>query len=103
LAHGCSAVKEMYLDTYAEAFACAGFAPVVYDNRNLGPSDGLPRQEIDPRLQIRDYSDAVTFALCLSETDVERVGVWGSSYGGGHALTGGQAGAPLRRGSWRYA
>jgi predicted alpha/beta-fold hydrolase len=34
MAHGFSAVKEMYLDKYAEAFAHAGFASVVYDNRN---------------------------------------------------------------------
>ena len=76
----------MYLDKYAEAFAKAGFASVVYDNRNLGASDGMPRQEIDPWLQIRDYSDAITFAQCLRETDAERIGVWGSSCSGGHAL-----------------
>src|SRR5205085_3891978 len=64
----------------------AGFASVAYDNRNFGASDGLPRQEIDPWLQIRDYSDAITFAQCLSETDAERIGVWGSSYSGGHVL-----------------
>jgi uncharacterized protein len=86
MAHGFSAVKEMHLDEYAESFARAGFASVVYDNRNFGASDGLPRQEIDPWLQIRDYSDAVTFAQCLSETDAERIGVWGSSYSGGHVL-----------------
>ena len=40
MAHGFSAVKEMYLDRYAEAFANAGFACVVYDNRNFGASDG---------------------------------------------------------------
>jgi fermentation-respiration switch protein FrsA (DUF1100 family) len=86
MAHGFSAVKEMYLDKYADAFAKAGFASVVYDNRNLGASDGEPRQEIDPWLQIRDYSDAITFALTLDETDAERIGVWGSSYSGGHVL-----------------
>ena len=86
MAHGFSAVKEMCLDKYAEAFVKAGFALVVYDNRNLGASDGMPRQEIDPWLQIRDYSDAITFAQRLRETDAERIGVWGSSYSGGHVL-----------------
>src|SRR5713101_4051161 len=69
-----------------EAFAHAGFASVVYDNRNFGASDGQPRQEIDPWLQIRDYSDAITFALSLDQTDAARIGVWGSSYSGGHVL-----------------
>ncbi len=47
MAHGLSAVKEMYLDRYAEEFTKAGLACVVYDNRNLGASDGEPRQELD--------------------------------------------------------
>src|SRR5580700_11747165 len=67
MAHGFSAVKEMYLDKYADAFAKAGFASVVYDNRNFGASGGQPRQEIDPWLQVRDYSDAITFALSLDQ------------------------------------
>ena len=61
MAHGYSAVKEMYLDRFAEAFAKAGFAALVFDNRNFGASDGQPRQEIDPWRQIRDYRDAITF------------------------------------------
>ena len=48
MAHGFSAVKEMYLDRFAETFAAAGMAALVFDNRNFGASDGLPRQEIDP-------------------------------------------------------
>lgn len=86
MAHGFSATKEMYLDRFAEAFAGAGFAALVYDNRNLGASDGAPRQELDPIRQIRDYRDAISFAETLPETDATRMGVWGSSYSGGHVL-----------------
>ena len=86
MAHGFSAVKEMYLDKYAEAFAHAGFASLVYDNRNFGASDGEPRQEIDPWLQVRDYSDAITYARTLEQTDAARMGIWGSSYSGAHVL-----------------
>ena len=86
MAHGFSAVKEMYLDRFAEAFAAAGLACVVYDNRNFGASDGEPRQEIDPWQQVRDYRDAITYAETLEETDPARIGVWGSSYSGGHVL-----------------
>ena len=45
MAHGFSAVKEMYLDRFAEAFAAAGLAALVFDNRNFGASDDEPRQE----------------------------------------------------------
>ena len=86
MAHGFSAVKEMYLDRFAEAFAQAGLASLVFDNRNFGASDGEPRQEIDPWQQVRDYRDAITYAETLAETDPERIGVWGSSYSGGHVL-----------------
>ncbi len=86
MAHGFSAVKEMYLDKFAEAFARSGLASVVYDNRNFGASDGEPRQEIDPWLQVRDFSEAITFAQRQGETDAERIAVWGSSYSGGHVL-----------------
>jgi len=86
MAHGFSAVKEMYLDSFAEVFAAAGLAAIVFDNRNFGASDGTPRQEIDPWRQVRDYRDAITFAETLPETDATRLGVWGSSYSGGHVL-----------------
>jgi fermentation-respiration switch protein FrsA (DUF1100 family) len=86
MAHGFSAVKEMFLDRFAEAFASAGFAVVVYDNRNFGASDGMPRQEIDPWAQVRDYRHAITWACAQPEIDRGRIGVWGSSYSGGHVL-----------------
>src|ERR671926_669496 len=86
MAHGFSAVKEMYLDRFAEVFSTAGLAALVFDNRNFGASDGEPRQEIDPWRQVRDYRDAITFARGLPETDPARIGVWGSSYSGAHVL-----------------
>lgn len=48
MAHGFTGVKEQGLDKYAEVFAAAGLAVLVYDNRCFGASDGLPRQEVDP-------------------------------------------------------
>jgi len=86
MAHGFSAVKEMYLDSYAEVFAAGGLAALVFDNRGFGASDGEPRQHIDPWQQVRDYRDAMTFAGTLPQVDASRLGVWGSSYSGGHVL-----------------
>jgi fermentation-respiration switch protein FrsA (DUF1100 family) len=86
MAHGFSAVKEMYLDKFAEAFAAGGLNALVYDNRNFGDSDGTPRLEIDPWAQVRDYRHAITYAITLPETDASRIGIWGSSYSGGHVL-----------------
>jgi uncharacterized protein len=86
MAHGFSALKEMGLDSYAEIFAAAGFATLVYDNRNLGASDGEPRFEVDPIAQMRDYRHAISYAQTRPEIDAGRIGVWGTSYTGGLVL-----------------
>ena len=86
MAHGFSAVKEMRLDRFADAFALAGFASVVFDYRGFGGSDGEPRQDPDPHAQITDYRNAISYARQLPAVDGERIGIWGSSYSGAHVL-----------------
>jgi len=86
MAHGFSAVKEMYLDRFAEAFSEAGLACLVFDYRNFGESDGEPRQEIDPWSQVNDYRHALTWAASQPDCDSTRLGVWGTSYSGGHVI-----------------
>lgn len=86
MAHGWSAVKEMYLDDYAAKFANGGFVVVVFDYRNFGDSEGEPRGHIDPSMQIEDYKNAITWATLQPMVDAERIGIWGSSYSGGHVL-----------------
>lgn len=85
MSHGFSAVKELYLDTFAERFAQAGFVVVVFDHRGFGNSTG-PRQEADPILQSRDYRDVITWAGMRDDVDAARIGIWGTSYSGGHVL-----------------
>lgn len=87
MAHGFSAVKEMYLDKYADVFSDARLGALVFDNRNFGDSEGDPRYEIDPWQQVRDYRHAITYAISRDEVDEDRIGIWGSSYSGGHVLT----------------
>lgn len=86
MSHGFSAVKEQYMDRYAEAFVAAGLAVLVFDHPHFGASDGLPRGEVDPEMQIRAYRDAITFAVQQSGVDPNRVGAWGTSFSGGHVL-----------------
>ena len=86
MAHGFSAVKEMYLDNFAEVLAQAGLGALVFDNRNFGASEGEPRLEIDPWAQVRDYRHAISYARTRREVDGARIGIWGSSYSGGHVL-----------------
>lgn len=83
---GYGTTKEMFTDLYAEKFAAAGFAVLLYDHRGFGASDGLPRHEANPWQQVEDFRHAITHARSLGGVDGERIGIWGSSYSGGHAL-----------------
>ncbi len=84
---GFGCVKEMFADhDYPAVFAAAGFAVLVYDHPFTGESEGEPRQEIDPVAQQRAYQDAITFLSARSEIDAARIGIWGTSYSGGHVL-----------------
>lgn len=84
---GFAGVKEGFLgNPYHRVLADAGIAVLLYDHANTGASDGLPRQELDPVLQQRGYRDAITFLAGRDEIDADRIGLWGTSYAGGHVL-----------------
>ena len=85
LAHGWGAVKEMNLDYVAAALASAGIASVTFDHRGFGASTG-PRGDLDPEVQIEDYRAVLTIAADIEGIDSHRLGVWGTSYSGGHVL-----------------
>jgi uncharacterized protein len=86
MAHGYAGVKELGLEPFAKAFANAGFVVLVHDHRNFGASDGTPRGDIDPMRQIADWRRAISFLESLPMVDPTRIGLWGTSYAGGHAL-----------------
>jgi cephalosporin-C deacetylase-like acetyl esterase len=90
MSHGWSALKEMDLDAFAERFTSKlDLTCLVFDNRGFGASDtggGQPRLEIIPSVQQSDIQDAITYAQGRSEVDKDKIGIWGSSYSGGHVL-----------------
>lgn len=87
MAHGFSATRRDGLEPYAERFAAAGLAALVFDYRHFGDSGGQPRQLLDIRRQIADYRAAVRFARACPGLDAARIALWGSSFSGGHVLT----------------
>lgn len=86
MAHGWGMVSGGDLEDYAAVIADAGIAALTFDFRNLGASEGSPRQDIDPHRQVEDYRAAISFVRARPEIDGNRIGIWGSSYSGGHAL-----------------
>src|SRR5262245_36504433 len=61
MAHGIGSTKEMRLPPFAECFAAAGFAVLLFDYRYLGASDGAPRGQVFPEAQQEDYRNAITW------------------------------------------
>jgi acetyl esterase/lipase len=76
----------MYLDNFASKFASTGFVVTVFDYRFFGGSEGEPRAQLLWPEQIQDYRNAITWTMAQKEVDPARIGVWGTSYSGGHVI-----------------
>jgi dienelactone hydrolase len=86
LGHGLGATREMRLDAFAERFAQAGIAAMAFTYRHFGDSTGQPRQLLSIKRQLADWDAAIAHVKTRSDVDGGRVAVWGSSFGGGHAI-----------------
>ncbi|HST32750.1 MAG TPA: alpha/beta fold hydrolase [Solirubrobacteraceae bacterium] len=85
MGHGMSGTRRDRLGAFAERFAAAGVAALVFDHRGFGDSGGEP-DLFDPARQLEDWRAAIAFARSLPGIDGERVATFGSSMGGGNAL-----------------
>ncbi|GCD88179.1 alpha/beta hydrolase [Nocardioides sp. LS1] len=86
LGHGLGATKEMGLDAFARRFAQAGVAAMAFTYRHFGDSTGQPRQLLSINRQLADWDAAIAHAKTRTDIDGTRIAVWGSSFGGGHAI-----------------
>lgn len=85
MAHGLSGTRRDRLGAFAERFAAAGIAALVFDYRGFGDSAGKP-DLFEPARQLDDWRAAIAFARSLPGVDADRVATFGSSLGGGNAL-----------------
>jgi uncharacterized protein len=96
MAHGYAGVREHGLERFARVFAEAGFVVLVHDHRGFGASDGEPRYDVDPWRQIADWRQAISYLESHPAVDPDRIGLWGTSYAGGHAIVLGATDRRLR-------
>ena len=80
-------MKEMRLDVYAERFAAAGYACLLFDYRHFGGSSGRPRQLVSVPEQMADWEAAIAFARALPSVDPDWSWRSDPEFGGGHALS----------------
>jgi hypothetical protein len=86
MAHGYAGTRHHGLEAFAERFADAGYVVLLHDHRGFGGSGGEPRQDVNPWRQIADWRRALSYLQDRPEVDPERIGIWGTSFAGGHAL-----------------
>ena len=92
----------------APRFAAAGYVVINYDYRGWGDSDSrlvvrgkMPnpgkdgsvtvkaqaiREVVDPFDQQEDIDAAISYVYGEPMVDTERIGIWGTSFGGGHVI-----------------
>ncbi|EHB7716946.1 TPA: alpha/beta hydrolase, partial [Escherichia coli] len=85
LCHGFCGIREILLPQFAEVFTQAGFVTITFDYRGFGDSDG-ERGRLIPEMQIDDIVTVINWAKEQPFIDKERVGLWGTSLGGGHVF-----------------
>ncbi len=85
MAHGLSGTRRDGLGPFAERFAAAGIAALLFDHRGFGDSGG-EADLFEPARQLEDWRAAIACARSLPGADGDRIATFGSSMGGGNAL-----------------
>ena len=81
LCHGYTGIRTIYLPDNAAVLAAAGYVVLTFDYKGWGDSEG-PKSRLAPYSRVADVQAALTFLGAQPEVDAERLGIYGTSYGG---------------------
>lgn len=81
LCHGYTGVKDLYLPDNARELNRAGYVAMTFDYKGWGESQG-PRSRLAPHSRVADVQAAMTYLTLRPEVNIERIGLYGTSYGG---------------------
>ena len=81
LCHGYTGVKDLYLPDNAKTLNDAGYVVMTFDYKGWGDSEGT-RSRLAPYSRVMDVQAAMTFLALQPEADEDRIGLYGTSYGG---------------------
>jgi uncharacterized protein len=81
LCHGYTGVRNLYLPDTAKALTDAGYVVLTFDYKGWGDSDG-PKSRLSPYGRVTDSQAALTFLGAQPMVDPQRLGIYGTSYGG---------------------
>jgi hypothetical protein len=83
--HGTAQTKKSLINQ-GEFFSRAGYAVLAIDYRSFGESEGEPRGQLFPLIQVEDFRNGVSFLQRVGGLDRERIGIWGTSNSGGTVI-----------------
>jgi len=81
LCHGYTGVRNLYLPDIARILNGAGYVVLTFDYKGWGDSEG-PLARLAPYGRVADVQAALSFLAAQKEADPERLGIYGTSYGG---------------------
>ena len=81
LCHGYTGVKDLYLPDNARVLNEHGYVVMTFDYKGWGDSEGV-RSRLAPYSRVTDVQAAMTFLGMQPEVDSEKIGLYGTSYGG---------------------
>ncbi len=81
LCHGYTGVKDLYLPDNARVLNEAGYVVLTFDYKGWGESEGT-RSRLAPVSRVADVQAAMTFLGLQEGVDEDRLGIYGTSYGG---------------------
>ncbi|GAA4768775.1 alpha/beta hydrolase [Novosphingobium ginsenosidimutans] len=82
IGHGFT-VSRSSLVQEARLFAEAGYITLAIDYRHFGTSGGEPRGRLWPMQEVEDFRAAIDWLETQPGVDPTRIGIWGTSFGGG--------------------
>ena len=81
LCHGYTGVKDLYLPDNARKLNDAGYVVLTFDYKGWGASEGA-RSRLAPYSRVADVQAALTFLGLQPQVNPDRLGIYGTSYGG---------------------
>ncbi len=82
LGHGFTVSRSSLVEE-SRLFAEAGYVVLTIDYRHFGGSGGTPRGRLWPHQETEDFKSALDWLATQPGVDRERIGIWGTSFGGG--------------------
>ena len=86
MAHGLAGLRQFKLIQFAQRFAQAGYAVVLFDYRYWGGSTGRPRELVSIKKQLEDWRTMINHLKERKSIDSRRIVLWGTALSGGYVL-----------------